>query len=93
MAAPSAQRLQSLAGETGYQPGTLEKVLRLLDLLQEIARDFTAYEREFLDGVLDRGELVSELLDAAPELRARIQSMPMLTWKTFHVRKHLGLSK
>jgi hypothetical protein len=37
MAAPSAQTLQNLAGETGYQAGTLEKVLRLLDLLQEIA--------------------------------------------------------
>ena len=39
MAAPSAQTLQRLADETGHQLGTLEKVLRLLDLLQEIARD------------------------------------------------------
>ena len=39
MAAPSAQTLQRLADETGHQAGTLEKVLRLLDLLQEIARD------------------------------------------------------
>ena len=38
MAAPSAQTLQRLADETGHQPGTLEKVLRLRDLLQEIAR-------------------------------------------------------
>ena len=35
MAPPSAQTLQRLANETGYQPGTLEKVLRLLDLLRE----------------------------------------------------------
>ena len=55
--------------------------------------DLTANEREFLDGVLDRGEVVAELLDAASELCARIQSMPMLAWKTYHVRKHLGLSK
>jgi len=35
--APSAQTLQRLANETGMQAGTLEKVLRLLDVLQEIA--------------------------------------------------------
>jgi len=39
MAAPSRETLQRLASETGYQPGTLEKVLRLLDVLQEIAAD------------------------------------------------------
>ena len=39
MAAPSAQSLQRLADETGRQHGTLEKPLRLLDLLQEIGRD------------------------------------------------------
>ncbi len=39
MAAPSDRTLQRLADETGHQPGTLEKVLRLLDMLQEIARD------------------------------------------------------
>lgn len=50
MAAPSAQTLQRLAGETGHQPGTLEKVLRLLDLLQEIARDPILSERLVLKG-------------------------------------------
>jgi predicted nucleotidyltransferase component of viral defense system len=39
VSAPSAQTLQRLAGETGLQAGTLEKVLRLLGVLQEIARD------------------------------------------------------
>ena len=37
MAAPSAQTLQRPAYDTGHQPGTLEKVMRLLDLLQETA--------------------------------------------------------
>jgi predicted nucleotidyltransferase component of viral defense system len=50
MAAPSVQTLQRLAGETGHQPGTLEKVLRLLDLLQEIARDPVLSERLVLKG-------------------------------------------
>lgn len=50
MAAPSLQTLQRLASETGYQPGTLEKVLRLLDLLQEIAADEILGERLALKG-------------------------------------------
>lgn len=50
MPAPSVQTLQRLADETGYQLGTLEKVLRLLDLLQEIASDRILSERFVLKG-------------------------------------------
>ncbi len=50
MAAPSVQTLQSIADDTGHQPGTLEKVLRLLDLLQEIARDKVLSDRLVLKG-------------------------------------------
>ena len=50
MAAPSAQTLQRLADDTGHQPGTLEKVLRLLDLLQEIAQDRVLSDRLVLKG-------------------------------------------
>jgi predicted nucleotidyltransferase component of viral defense system len=50
VAAPSAQTLQRVAGETGLQAGTLEKVLRLLDVLQEIARDLVLAERLVLKG-------------------------------------------
>ncbi|HUL08851.1 MAG TPA: nucleotidyl transferase AbiEii/AbiGii toxin family protein [Candidatus Acidoferrum sp.] len=50
MAAPSAQTLQRLADETRHQLGTLEKVLRLLDLLQEIGRDSVLSERLALKG-------------------------------------------
>src|SRR3546814_11132906 len=50
MAAPSVQTLQRIADETGHQLGTLEKVLRLLDLLQEIARDPDLSERLVLKG-------------------------------------------
>ena len=39
MARPTVQTLQRLATETGYQLDTLEKVLRLLELLDEIAED------------------------------------------------------
>lgn len=39
MAAPSRETLQTIAGVTGHQPATLEKVVRLIDLLQEISDD------------------------------------------------------
>jgi predicted nucleotidyltransferase component of viral defense system len=50
MAAPSAQTLQRLADDTGHQLGTLEKVMRLLDMLEEIARDPLLSERLVLKG-------------------------------------------
>jgi hypothetical protein len=48
--APSAQTLQRLANETGLQASRLEKVLRLLDVLQEIARDPVLADRLVLKG-------------------------------------------
>lgn len=53
----------------------------------------TANESEFLDGVLDRGEINAGLLDIAPEIRARIGAMPMLAWKCQHIRKHRGFAR
>lgn len=50
MAAPSRETLQRIANETGYQPGTLEKVLRLFDLLQEIMEDDALKDRFALKG-------------------------------------------
>ena len=50
MAPPSVQTLQKLAGETALQTGTLEKVLRLLDLLEEIAADPVLKDRVALKG-------------------------------------------
>jgi hypothetical protein len=55
--------------------------------------DLTANEREFLDGILDRGEINSDLLDVAPEIRSHIDAMPMLAWKCQHIRKHRGLGR
>ena len=50
MAAPSAETLQRIAGETGLPAPTLEKVLRLLDLLQAIAGDPDLRTRVALKG-------------------------------------------
>jgi predicted nucleotidyltransferase component of viral defense system len=53
--------------------------------------DLTEAEREFLDGVLDRGEVNADLLDVPSDIRARIATMPTLAWKCRHVRKHRRL--
>lgn len=50
MAAPLRETLSKLGAETGHRPTTLEKVLRLLDLLQEIADDAFLSPRLALKG-------------------------------------------
>lgn len=50
MAAPSAQTLQRIASETRLPAATLEKVLRLLDVLQAIAEDPDLKTRVALKG-------------------------------------------
>ena len=50
MATSSTQTLQSLANDTGYQPGTLEKVVRLFKRLLEIANDRILSNRLVLKG-------------------------------------------
>ncbi len=48
-------------------------------------------EREFMNALMDHGELKPELLTDRPELRRRIAAQPMLRWKQMNVRQHLGL--
>jgi predicted nucleotidyltransferase component of viral defense system len=50
MAAPSAETLQRIASETGLPAATLEKVLRLLDVLQAISEDRDLKTRVALKG-------------------------------------------
>ena len=50
MAPPTVRTLQRLAAQTGYRPDTLEKVLRLLELLDEIAQDPVLSQRLALKG-------------------------------------------
>jgi len=48
-------------------------------------------EREFLDLLLDKGEIDSTILTADVTLQSRIQQQPLLEWKALNVRKHKGL--
>ena len=52
---------------------------------------FTDSEREFLDLLLDEGEIDSTVLTSDKTLQKRIQDQPLLRWKAINVRKHKGL--
>ena len=53
---------------------------------------FTDAEREFLDLLLDKGEIDSRILTADTALQQRIQCQPLLEWKALNVRRHKGLT-
>jgi hypothetical protein len=53
--------------------------------------DWTRPEREFLDRLLDRGEIAAEVLADAPDVQALIRGQPLLNWKALNVRKFKGL--
>jgi hypothetical protein len=48
---------------------------------------FTKAEMEFLNRVLDRGEIAPELLTADHDLQDRIKRHPLLEWKAVNVRE------
>ncbi len=47
-------------------------------------------ETEFLDRLLDRGEIEPSLLTGDPGMTVRINSHPLLAWKALNVRQHKG---
>jgi len=53
---------------------------------------FNDAEREFLDLLLDKGEIDSTILTADEILQKRIQQQPHLKWKALNVRKYKRLS-
>ncbi len=67
---------------------------RLVDECRErlaMVLPFEAHEREFLEGVLERGEIVPELLTDDSELAERIRQHPQLQWKALNIRRHRGI--
>ena len=53
---------------------------------------FTDAERQFLELLVERGEIKPELLTNDAELQDRIRNQPLLEWKAVNVRKHKGLT-
>jgi len=53
---------------------------------------FNDAEREFLNLLLDKGEIDSTILTADETLQKRIGQQPLLEWKALNVRQYKGLS-
>lgn len=53
---------------------------------------FNEAEREFLNLLLDKGEIDSTILTADETLQKRIGQQPLLEWKALNVRQYKGLS-
>ncbi len=53
---------------------------------------FTDSEREFLDLLLDRGEIDATLLTSDRSLQQRIRSQSLLEWKALNVKRFKGMS-
>jgi hypothetical protein len=51
---------------------------------------FTESETEFLNLLLDKGEIVPSLLTYEKDLQRRIRQHPLLEWKALNVREHKG---
>lgn len=52
--------------------------------------DVSRREREFLDRILDRGEIAAEALVDEPDRQALIRGQPLLQWKALNVRRFKG---
>jgi len=55
-----------------------------------IVLPFTNSETEFLNLLLDKGEIVPSLLTSNKDLQERIGRQPLLEWKAHNVREHKG---
>jgi len=99
----SAEKLAVEAESTGFRPDVLEKVAHLLGLLDTLQSHpflkgksamwpFNDAEREFLDLLLDKGEIDSTILTTDVTLQKRIQRQPLLEWKALNVRRYKGFS-
>lgn len=50
-------------------------------------------EREFIDGLSDRGEIVAELITDDPAMQALVREQPLLQWKALNVREFISGGK
>jgi hypothetical protein len=82
----------SFTGQSGNLEVDLNFIVKECRKGLSVVRPFTNAEREFLDLLLERGEIVATLLTGDKALRERIESQPLLEWKALNVRRHKGLS-
>lgn len=75
-------------GVQGPDPGGIQAMAR-----EGLARllPLRPNEAKFVGAIWEQGEIRPDLLTDDPERQARIAAMPLLLWKSQHVRKHRGL--
>jgi hypothetical protein len=56
----------------------------------EVVLPLSKSELEFLDLLLDDGEIIPSLLTSNEELAERIKQHPLLEWKALNVRQYKG---
>ena len=59
----------------------------------EAVLPFSDAEREFLDLLLEKGEIDSSILSPDKALQERIRRQPLLQWKALNVKRHKGLAE
>jgi predicted nucleotidyltransferase component of viral defense system len=65
-----------------------QRIMRECRQAMSAVLPFSAAEREFLDRLLDHGEVASHLLTVDSSLAERIATHPMLEWKAENARRH-----
>ena len=81
------QRAQEGVVLSGYGTQLVNECRKALSLVLP----FTETEREFLNSLLDRGEIEPGLLTTDKALQEKIRKQPLLQWKALNVRQHKGL--
>lgn len=67
-----------------------EKLVSECRDLLSVVLPLTAEEREFIERLNDRGEIVPELISADAAMQATLRDHPALRWKALNVQKHRG---
>ena len=80
--------MEEVGGSENYGKGLIEECRRALSAVLP----FTDSEFEFLDLLLDKGQIDGTILTADLMLQNRIQRQPLLEWKALNVQQHKGLS-
>lgn len=75
----------------GTSTGYGERLVNECRAKLEAVLPFSDAEREFLDLLLEKGEIDPSILTHDKALQERIQSQPLLRWKALNVKRHRGL--
>jgi hypothetical protein len=68
-----------------------EQLVKECQAKLEAVLPFNTLEREFLDLLLEKGEIDGSVLTPDKALQERIQSQPLLQWKTLNIKRHKAL--